>query len=403
MKIKSKIAVLIGWTLHFVLKAVAAGNKGRKIVFCEIFYLRLGHLACDTGLFLKKLEEGKDYSRKNIYIGIAPGIEKSANKQIMKMFKRRFPIITNTFLFMLLKTLKKVGSEFYMLMPHHSANFSEFNDFQPVLSFEKEEEDRGRDMLKKMGIGPDAWFVCFMARDGSYLNEQKEFRGSNWDYHNYRNSDINSFLKAAEYIAQEGGFVVRMGSIVQNDLPKERHSRIIDYSSEYRSDFMDIYLMSHCKFFFADSCGIVNACTIFGVPVAYTNVAIYEFGGFLKEDLFILKKMYSTVEKRYLTYEEVFNSEISRFYTTEDFKKRGLSLEENTSDEILDLVMEMNGRLNGISSTTEEDDALQRGFHALYLPEHRSYGTKARVGAKFLRQTKGLLGGQSICGLNEKK
>lgn len=390
-RLKSYLAIITGSSLHLALKIMALCTMGRKrLIFCEIFYNRIGHLACDTALFLRKLKIGGYYDKKNIYVGISPDINRSCNIQLMKMFKRQFPIINNTFLWMIIKTLKKIKSDFYIQFPSHDRAFGHC-DYKPVLSFTKEEEKKGRKLLAEMGIGEDDWFVCFGARDTAYLNNEKGLKGANWDYHNYRNSDINNCLKAAEYIAEQGGYAIRMGSIVEKPLPRKRHPGIIDYATDFRNDFMDIYLIAHCKFFFGASCGIVNASAIFGTPVAYINMVLYEFCGLLKKDLFIVKKIHSTKNKRHLTYKEIFDSGISGFQNSEDYIKNDLRLTENTPDEILNLVMEMNYRLNGTFKTTKEDEILQNRYRSFYKPRHLCYGTHSRMGTKFLQKNKDLL------------
>ncbi len=62
-----------------------------------------------------------------------------------------------------------------------------------------------------------------MVRDNAYLPTK------NWGYHNYRNSEISSFIPALELLASMGYWVIRMGKIMETPL-RLNNNRIIDYS-----------------------------------------------------------------------------------------------------------------------------------------------------------------------------
>ena len=68
----------------------------------------------------------------------------------------------------------------------------------------------------------------------------------------------------------------------------------------------------------------------------------------------------------------------------------GIKVEDNTPEEINELVLEMLDKLEGKIKYTEEDEALQERFKALPTP----YGTNpanCRIGREFLRKYAGLL------------
>ena len=92
------------------------------------------------------------------------------------------------------------------------------------------------------------WFICFHSRDSTYLNNK-------WDKgdfpHSYRNCSINNFIKSVEYVNQQRGYGIRMGSEVSSPL-KVNNLMIIDYAVNNRSDFGDIYLPAKCKFFYRE-------------------------------------------------------------------------------------------------------------------------------------------------------
>lgn len=348
---------------------------------------RIGHLACNTDLFLRRLQLNNMEKKDVLYIGI--GYNTPANKQLLKMFKRNFPIIVNTVVFGIINSYVIRKSIFYEPLIFNTSEHYEFNDLKRTLYFTSYEEKRGKHLLNKMGIDDKSEFICFHTRDTTYLSNIQD---TDWDLHDYRNSDINNYFDAVKYIANQGLFVLRMGHTVADKLPDMNNSHIIDYASDYRTDFGDIYLHAKCKFSLGDTAGIWTLPTIFHVPVACVNfMSPLESAPFREGDLFIPIKVWHVKEERFLTWCEIMESDVCKFVTGNEFKEAGLVLIENTQEEILDLTIEMNEKLDGTMKYTEEDERLQNEFHVYYKPHHRGYGTSARIGAKFLRDNKWFL------------
>ncbi len=364
------------------------------IKLCLLHYDRIGHLAGDTDLFLRRLQLANTPKKRILYLGISG---KPANKQLLRMFRRKFPIIESARALDIVKTYVLRRSIFYESMPTirgRAAGFYEFNNTEPNLHFAEFEEDEGEKLLNKMSIEDNSWFICFHSRDSVYLSNQwnKDYNASrDWGYHDFRDSDAKNFLEAAKCIASLGGFAVRMGYGVAEKLPDLDNPRIIDYASYHRTDFGDIYLPTKCKFFLGSVSGISLVSTIFHVPVAWANVVSLDHSPLRKGDLFIPKKIWSIKKERFLTFREILESEIADYIYSEQYSEAGLEAVENTAEEILALAKEMNERLDRNLEYTEEDEELQSRFRSLFQPHHRSYGSPARIGAEFLQQNKELL------------
>ena len=360
-------------------------KKGRKIKFCTIWYARIGHLAANTELFLRRRNAGL-IERENKYIGVGG---KPCNRQLLNMFKREMPIIENKFLSGVIKTKLFQKSDFFQDMPCSFNEYYEFNDLPQAINFTHEEEKRGIKELEKMGIGPNDWFVCFQNRDSAYLN--RRFKSVDWSRHDYRDCKISNFIPAMEYIASRGGYAIRIGHYVDEKLRVEDNPRIIDYATNYRSDFMDIYLSSHCKFFVGNTAGLFLVPSIIGPPIILTNLVVLEIPPLRKRDLFIPKKIKELKENRLLTFPEIFKRRIGTWDHNELFFWGGLDLIENTPDEILAIVIEMNSILDETYKYTNEDNLMQKKYRSLLKPHHYCYGNPARIGREFLIQNKDLL------------
>ena len=93
-----------------------------------------------------------------------------------------------------------------------------------------------------------------------------------------------------------------------------------------------------------------------------------------------------------MTLSEIFLSNTAFALSSEEFEQNEVELEENSPEEIKDLAVEMDERLNGNWKETEEDVLRQKKFWSIFtenmkklnfqLPLHGEI--KAKFGSKFL-------------------
>ncbi len=359
-------------------------NKLFRIKFVRIRSSRIGHLAANTELFLRRKELG--LLKKANYIGIAA---KPVNKPLLNLFKQKikvWEIPSAKAIRWLSKQLSKhsvlSSSGLYKTLPFQTNEYDEFNHGKRNISFSNKEEVRGKKLLDKIGVRD--WFICFHSRDAAYLN--KEW-GKGDGYHQFRNCNVKNYLKAAEYIADQGGYALRMGAAVDQKISSEE--RVIDYANNFRTEFGDIYLTAKCKFFLGNTAGLYLVGTIFNVPLALANIVPIHYPPMRKGDLYIPKKIWSKKEKRFLTFKEMIAQ--GTVQKADFYHKRDMVPRENTAEEILDLATEMNQRLDGTWKEDKEDEILQKKYKSLFPKGCHCYGFRSRIGAKFLRENKHLL------------
>jgi putative glycosyltransferase (TIGR04372 family) len=258
------------------------------------------------------------------------------------------------------------------------------------LQFTPNEEVTAQKELINMGVHSGSTFIGSIARDSSYLKNVLPTK--NWSYHNYRDSNIENYLLAADELTKRGHDVIRMGDFVKKEL-KTNNPKIIDYASKgYRTDLLDIYIPAKCHFFVSGNCGLDSVPVIFRRPIVYVNyVPIELVRGWYKNSLIIFKKHWLKNEKRLMTFREIIELGAGKFYYAELFEQQGIELIENTPKEIRDVVIEMDERLNGLWKTTEHDEELQRQFWSLFKPNEENTVFRCRAGTKFLQQNKDLL------------
>jgi putative glycosyltransferase (TIGR04372 family) len=130
---------------------------------------------------------------------------------------------------------------------------------------------------------------------------------------------------------------------------------------------------------------------IFGVPIAHTNMIPVDTLGFRFCDLSIPKLVWSKDLGRYLNFKELFSSEAGSYIVSQQYKNANLRLDENSSEDIHLLVIEMLARLEGGLVASEDDQKRHEFFLSLFKPGHYSYQSCSRVGLAFLQKYQDLL------------
>lgn len=361
---------------------------------CELFWRirivelpkRFGEVAVKAYLFLKRQEiNGK--AKRTFYIFISgPPV----NRQLLDMFKRKLFILesTNFIPLRIFPSWLLSKTRFFITLSQNSNEYYEFNYGKPLLEFILEEEERGSKFLKdKMGIDLNKdWFICIFARDPEYLKFYAPDK--NACGHDYRNSDIDSYRKAVEFVIGKGGYVIRMGSIVNKPM-NFKHEKFIDYSVTCREDFMDIYLLARCRFFISAPAGIHSIRSIFHAPILIVNSTPVGFAPYGKNDIYIPKKIRNVNTGKFEPIKpliEKIGNNPDILFNGNKFRDLGYEYVNNSEDEILDVTEEMLERLEGTFEYSDSDKLLQEQYRKIFPEDHWAVqAKKIPIGRDFLR------------------
>jgi len=349
---------------------------------------RIGELVGATDLYLRRQDLGMIPKQKGLVFAV---IGSPCNRQLINMYRRRFQIIQSQILLYMVKHPILRNSPFVERLYFGDYNeYHEFNNIGAPIAFTAEEEMEGQRLLRFMGIPEGAWYVCFHARDTAYLRDRIPTR--DMSHTDVRNASIEHCFEAMKFVASQGGYAIRMGSAVNDPIADLGSPRIIDYASNYREDFGDIYLLANCRFLVASGGGLSQVAYAFNVPVVNTNVlcmgTVAPYG---KKDLFLSKPIWSRPLGRFLTLPEILGSEAC-FSTLRDyFDEAQLDVGESSSEDILGVTCEMLERLDEKFVPVDDDEELLNKFKALLTPEHAAYNMPGRISATYLNAHRELL------------
>ncbi len=221
----------------------------------------------------------------------------------------------------------------------HQPNFSPFH-----YEFTPEENKKGEKLKKKLGIPKGASWICLHNREPGYL--------PSLTYHSYRDANIMNFIPAINYLVDTGFWIVRIGDTTMTPLPEIK--QVIDLPfNEYRTDFADIWLLVNSYFYIATGSGPYSIPVTFGKPpMLCVNLIGVRSGlhGTDDRDTYLYKMLYSKKVNRMLSFPEMMYPGVISVFA-DDYKKRGLDVIENSSEDILNAVIEM---LENMDKTPED-------------------------------------------------
>jgi len=353
---------------------------------------RVGHFVLETELMLLEQTLGiKPRPKRSIDLYYAP--QPVSNSQVEKMWGRVITMLPRWLMVPVFRLNAILpGAERHRIPTATSTCLDVLNLLdrtEPLLRFTPEEDARGRQLLDTLGVGSHP-FVCVIVRDETYYKEA--LPNQDLSYHSFRNCDIDTYVEGLEALAEQGLFVLRMGAVVGKPL-RSSHPRLIDYAnSPLRSAFGDVYLGAHCKFCISDGLGFYAIPAAFRRPNAYVNYSPFHmFYSSRASDLGIAKTFAEAGSGRVVPMRELAKYDISNLTRTERIAAAGLRVVDNSPQEIKDLLLEMNARLDGRWEANPVDDELQRQFWSRFLeaigPDGRAiHGEiRARFGAEYLR------------------
>ncbi|MDC3200287.1 TIGR04372 family glycosyltransferase [Porticoccaceae bacterium] len=400
VKIKRALVIISKLPLYFlalpVVLVVRIIRPWLLLRFCGLISSRIGHFAANTELYLceydAKINRPSQHHVDLFYFATRP----ICNQQLAKMWKRTLYIGPSW----VLAPIARINSLFPGGEIHEVGNNSQHDrdvhnlleKTPPHLEFTGEEESTGQANLELMGIPPGSPFVCLVARDSAYLGSH--IKDADFSYHNHRDVDVQSYVLAAEELTSRGYYVLRMGSKVHESI-NSRHHMVIDYATNgMRTDFMDIYLGAKCAFCISCGMGFDAIPLIFRRPIAYVNlVPPGYFFTFRNSSIGIFKHHFSIKYGRNLSLREVFSKGVGFCMRASEYEEKDIIPLGNTSEEIRNVVVEMDERLNGAWQSHADDELLQKKFWEIFpkdalesINKKPLHGViKSRFGASFLR------------------
>lgn len=356
---------------------------------------RIGHLVFDSAHYLSGLaQRGREEAFSDFFF-----LKNDICNKYWSSFLRR-NLVLSSLAEPMYHTLKRIpGASQHLIQPFrdtHGYGFpkndsevheAEWEYFRKAYEFNDKETAQGRNFLREIGLHNPERLVCLNVRDGAYLNNTIPRTGG-WNYHSYRDSDIQAYELISRRLGEAGYFVVRMGKTVQEKFICDA-SNVFDYAnSEYRSDFLDIWLAANCAFMISTGSGLDSVAITFGRPVAFVNAMPLKDINYWTSCIWSPKHLFWEDGRRLSVLQHLRNG----FRNLEDYELSGIVIKDLSAEEISSSVFELVNNLEG----KVDDDAIrlnrQKAFWQLFFSEtgytqSSRYATPCMLSGTFLDST----------------
>jgi putative glycosyltransferase (TIGR04372 family) len=215
------------------------------------------------------------------------------------------------------------------------------------LRFDAEQIDACKRGLARMGVQANRPIVCIHVRESGYWGRFGDRT------HSTKNADIRTYIPALRMLTANGYQVVRLGDATMRPIPNIKF--VFDYArSECKSDYLDIYLLSHAAFLICTSSGPFAVASIFGTPLLATNWIPVHTLPFSPNDLVLLKKLRNRVTRKQLTFSQLLDLDYGE-YSYYNLERQNIEVVDNTPREITAAATEMVERLSAAKSISLGD------------------------------------------------
>lgn len=386
------------WAIPIIL-IIYCLRPWRIIRFGDLRTDRIGHAVMDAGMqfAMRQLQDKK-------YLDFYWLDQKSPNQFWNQMVRRNFPVYW--WVYPLAYWNHKL---FGMNLHYRPSSATASRDIHGWLEqapekmrFFDEENQKAKEWLRKQGWKDGESFVCLLVRDSAYLNSDPMHKnyaqvdhpeyGKGWDYQNYRDSDIATYVPAVEWLADQGVWVFRMGKIMAKPIPSH-HPRIIDYAFHpEKSDFLDVWLFANCDLCISTGTGPDVISDVYRKPLLMLNYTPLMNMFSWSNAVHVPKSLIWSESDKLLTWKEYLEHS---YYKTNDYSQAGIKVVDMTPDEILAAVQERWQRIQGFWQDTEDDQSRQYRFWQIfkdYLKDHSDFSKyhgwihpESRVASSWLR------------------
>lgn len=349
---------------------------------------RIGHFVADTCLYLAHISL-RSKNDRTIYLFFIP--RPTCNEQWERMVRRQ----------LVARWWVRYLCFYNRLIPgkavHQLPSFKDSQDIHGILhkssarfEFTSEEDATAKAWLRRRGWQDGEPFICLLVRDSAYLSQHPFHKNKNFDYHNYRDSDINNYVESVQALVDKGYWVIRMGQIMHKRLPIQ-HKRVIDYPFvEDQDDLLDIWLSANCLFFISNGGGIDKIPYGYNIPMVNVNFMPLIWFSSEVNSVFVPKHLVWKDSRKLLTLRDYLLM-WNKSSGPSGYDLKEIAIEDLSTSEITDAVLEMEQRIAGVWKDEIEGQVRQQRFWEVYRagPDfnkwHDYKHPEARVGYAWLK------------------
>jgi putative glycosyltransferase (TIGR04372 family) len=254
-----------------------------------------------------------------------------------------------------------------------------------AFTFTKCEDNAAKNWLRSKGWQEDEPFVTLLVRDSMYL--QTVYPDQLWGYHDYRNSNVQDYIPAIDWLTENRVWVLRMGRHTKDKLEINKN-RFVDYSFDTnQSDLLDVWLFANATAVISTATGLDCLAGLYRRPILFLNaLPLIDMASYFNMT-WVPKNLIWQKSKEPLNLSQ---SVKHTYYSQSEYINNGIEIVSLTPEEIKESVKEFWEDLRGGSYLSFSTIERQKQFWKILktLPNYQKYHhfihPKAKVGSFWL-------------------
>ncbi len=210
------------------------------------------------------------------------------------------------------------------------------------LTFTPQEDGFGKNWLVQNGWKEGQKIISLHIRDETFLLENPvnaPLPGDDrWSYHNFRNSDIESYVPAINWLIEKGFFVIRMGRLAKQKATISDSSFVDLPFLTKVDDFLDIWLIAKSCAHIGTYSGIDHAAVVNRLPILFLNaLPLAEIFSYTKMMWVPKTLLWKFSNEKMLIREHLESAWLHR---SEYYLEKGIAIVDLSATEVLSYVKE---------------------------------------------------------------
>ena len=342
---------ILGFFTIFVCNIL---SKFIIIRFTHIFTTRIGHQTMNF--------DAATLSVKKKTIILISYDKNVANEFIFNFFKKTKKTFFSRKFRYILQSIFFVNpmSKLIIDWDEYQPAFSRHLQYKPKIIIPHYSPDKLKDIFDKLNIHKD--FVGLHARNNLYVNEVAP---EDKNYHEFRNFEFEDFKLGIDYLENKKNTIIKLGKTYPNEDLSFTKTNIITSRDYNYNDEIDYLINMYSKFNVIGNSGVVGISTMIRKRVLYVNfipLSLDNLSYCSPGSVILPKKIFNKNSDKYIKFNDNENLSDTIHLTHSPYDEKNLEVVNNSAQEILNAIQEMDNIIDNKSYSYINDCEYQEEF-----------------------------------------
>jgi putative glycosyltransferase (TIGR04372 family) len=310
-----------------------------KFKFSHIHSSRIGHLTINFDNAILSVPE-------NTFL-LCFHDKKVANNFVLKIFKKQKNVFFNKLFKYFYNVIYNINSNSDLIISwdRYQPKFSYYLKFKSKIAVPHYTDNKLDEIFSKYNVKKN--FVCLHARNNLYV---QKYASDDKNFHSFRDFNFKDYQLVINFLKNKNNSIIKIGETFPEEnlkLDKKDFFTSIDFNSNEEIDYL---LNAYSRFNVIGNSGISGISYILRKKIIYVNFIPLNLSNLsycTPGSLILPKKIFDNKKNRFLTFNENVLINYSIHSEIDPYSTHHLTVINNSPQEILDAVIEMEQRLIG--------------------------------------------------------